>query len=95
MMVISEAHHGVQALIRAFIFGVEVECQTRNEDICALYPGECQVLSALLCVDPSLLPENGEDMLSRDSVLQMISKVPRETAACLLSHRPSWLMYFH
>ncbi|XP_034255880.1 uncharacterized protein LOC117653936 isoform X2 [Thrips palmi] len=93
MMVVSEAHPGVQALIRAFISKVEVECQTRNEDICALYAEPCQVVSALLCLDPLLLPEQGEDKLSRDSVFQMLHKLPRKTAACLLSHRPSWLLY--
>lgn len=93
MMVVSEAHTGVQELVRAFVSGVEIECQTRNEDISSLYPESCQVVSALLCVDPTLLPEQGEDTLSRDSVLQMLHKLPGETAACLLSHRPNWLPY--
>lgn len=93
MMLVSEAHPGVQALVKAFISGVEVECQTRNEDICALYAESCQVVSALLSVEPDLLPEQGEDILSRNSVFQMLHKLPRESAACLLSHRPKWLLF--
>lgn len=93
MMAVSEAHPGVQALINSFISGVEGECLKGNYDLCALYDESCQVLSALLCVDPCLLPEHGALTLSREIVLQMLYKLPRNAAACLLSHRPNWLLY--
>ncbi|KAJ1525316.1 hypothetical protein ONE63_010138 [Megalurothrips usitatus] len=93
MMLVSEAHPGVQALIKVFISGVERQCKSELIDICSLYEESCQVVSALLCVDPSLLPEHGEKLLSRDTVLKLLYALPREKAAGLLSHRPTWLLF--
>lgn len=93
MMVRSEAHPGIQGLINSFILGVEEECRTAKCDISTLYEEPCQVLSALLCVEPSLLQEKGKNVLSRETVIQMLSALPKPKAACLLSHRPNWLLY--
>ena len=93
MMAVSKAHTGIQVLTKSFISGVEAECLKGGYDMCSLYDESCQVLSALLSVDPSLLPEHGEQTLSRETILKMLHELPRAKAACLLSHRPLWLLY--
>lgn len=93
MMVVSEAHPGILALTKTFISGVERQCRLGRFDISSLYEEPCQVVSALMCVDPTLLPEHGENILSRQTVLNMLNNLPQAKAACLLSHRPAWLLF--
>lgn len=95
MMVISEAHPGVQSLTKAFVTGVETECKREGTDVTVLYREISQVPSALLCVDPSLLPDNGKNVLSKETVIHILNELPKKEAACLLSHRPSWLLFLN
>ncbi|KAK3918814.1 Peptidyl-tRNA hydrolase [Frankliniella fusca] len=93
MMLISEAHPGIQSLTKSFVTGVETECKREGTDISVLYREISQVPSILLCLDPSLLPDNGKNVLSKETVVGILNELPKKEAACLLSHRPAWLLF--